>query len=286
MIDTSFLSQLKRFNLIVKKRVTSNYKGARKSLAHGKGLTLMDFRQYTPGDDLRTVDWKVFARTDDITVRRYEEERSLTVHIVLDSSASMNFGKPFTKFDYSSMLGIGFAYLTMKQNERFEFSTFGQELNAFKPRRGMHQLANMINHLQETKVKGESKFQEMMEKYKRFIKTRSLIIVVSDFLFDIDEIKKGLIDLNRLGRHEIKVIQVLDKAENELDIEGDVKLHDAETGTVLRTNISPRLRKKYQHDLSDHSAKIHDICNRMGMDFYFVTTDLPVFDSFYEILRG
>lgn len=245
----------------------------------------MDYRAYVPGDDIRAVDWKVYARTDKLVIKRYEEERSLTLHIVLDQSASMNFGKKGSKFEYGAMLGLGFAYLAMKENERFEFSTFGDELRVYKARRGMHQLANMVNYLDTVKVKGNTKFSDMMAQYKKLIKTRSIIVVISDFLFDLEEIKQGLISLGRLGKHEIKVIQVLDPVETELNIEGDVQLKDSESGEVLKTHISPRLRQHYKVQLNEHSQKIHEICSTLGMGFYYVNSDIPIFDAFYEILK-
>ena len=124
MINTDFLNQLDRFHLVVKKRVTSNFVGPRKSVAAGRGLTFKDHRMYAPGDDIRLIDWKVFARTDDLYIKTFEEERNLTAHIIMDASASMGFGKPVSKFDYAAMLGVGLAYLAMRENERFQFSTF------------------------------------------------------------------------------------------------------------------------------------------------------------------
>src|SRR3989344_7468714 len=114
MIDTNFLNQLDRFSLIVYKRVTSSYAGEKRSIAEGRGLVFKDHRMYARGDDVKLIDWKVYARTDDLYVKRYEEERSLSVHILIDCSASMNFGRKMKKFDYASMIGVGFAYLAMK----------------------------------------------------------------------------------------------------------------------------------------------------------------------------
>ena len=117
MIKTDFLHELDRFSLVVHKRVTSNYAGPRRSIAFGRGVVFKDHRIYAPGDDYRAIDWKVFARTDDLYIKTYEEERNLVVHIIVDFSSSMNFGKPITKFDYASMIGVGFAYLAMKDND-------------------------------------------------------------------------------------------------------------------------------------------------------------------------
>ena len=281
-IDTSFLHQLDRFNLVVKKRVTSNYRGSRRSIAKGRGIVFKDHRIYAPGDDIRAVDWKVFARTDKLHVKTFEEELSLTVHIIVDGSKSMDFGKKFTKFDYASMLGIGFAYLTMKENEKFQFSIFADTLVSFKSRRGMHQLANTVVYLNKLKPTGMTNFKDVMDQYRHYASGKSQVVVMSDFLFNINDIREGLL---RLGKHDMKVIQVLDRVEKDLKFEGDMRLHDSETKDILRTYVSPGLRVKYQKDMDEHTAKIQKICNTLGADFFQVLTDTPIFDTFYYILK-
>ena len=281
-IDTSFLSQLDRFNLVIKKRVTSNYTGPRKSVALGRGLLFKEHRIYAPGDDIRAIDWKVYARTDDLYVKMYEEEKNLIVHIIVDYSASMNFGKPITKFDYASMLGVGFAYLAMKENEKFQFSTLSDDLSVFQPRRGMGQLVAMIDHLNSLKTKGISKVRDAIQQYKKLIGSRAMLVLISDFLIPIDEINEALY---MLGDHEIKVIQVLDPLEKDLKLQGDFKLKDSETGAKMHTYISQRLRMQYEKLLDDHSAKIQETCNKLGMKFHLITTDTPIFDAFYRILE-
>ena len=253
MINTDFLDQLDRFHLVVKKKVTSNYIGPRKSIGTGRGLTFKEHRIYSPGDDIRLIDWKVFARTDDLYIKTFEEERNLTAHIIMDKSASMGFGKPFSKFDYAAMLGVGFAYLAMRENEKFQFSTFSESLDIFQSRRGMSHLASMVFHLNNAKTQGYYKLLSAMVQYKQVIGSKSLLVLISDFLIDIDEVTEALYNL---GDHEIKIIQVLDPIEKNLKYYGDFKLIDSETHIMLRTYISPRLRVQYQQMLDNHTAKI------------------------------
>ncbi len=281
MIDTSFLDQLNRFNLIIKKKVTSSFTGAQRSTMYGSGTVLKDLRKYVSGDDIRLIDWNIFARTDKLHVKRFEEEKNLSVHVVVDFSKSMNFGTQVSKFHYASMLGIGFAYLAMRNNERFVFSTFSDRLSYFKPKRGMGHLAAMIDYLNNLKTVGQSNFEEMMMKFRKTISSKSLIVIISDFLFDFEQIKHGLY---RLANNDVKVIQVLDRTERELDIIGDVKLHDSESDVVLRTYVSSRLRKRYLDELNAHSAKIQKTCDEIGAKFYLATTDKAVFDVFYDLL--
>ncbi|MBL7054127.1 DUF58 domain-containing protein [Candidatus Woesearchaeota archaeon] len=282
MIDTNFLDQLNRFHLVVSKRVTSTYAGPRRSIAAGRGLIFKDYRMYVPGDDTRQIDWKIYARTDNLYVKNYEEERNLTVHIIIDSSASMGFGRPMSKFDYASMIGVGFAYLAMKENERFQFSTFSEKLDVSPPKRGMSQLANMVQHLNDLKTEGHSNIQESIRQYKKLVGGRALLVFISDFLIDINEVREAMY---LLGDHEIKVIQVLDRVEKDLKMQGDFKLEDSETKEKVRTFISPRLRTVYQNMLDDHTAKVQETCNKLGIKFFQITTDTPIFDAFYRILE-
>lgn len=283
MIDISFLDQLNRFNLVINKRVTSNLAGPRKSMAGGHGLTFKDYRIYAPGDDIRLIDWRVFARTDNLYIKVHEEERNLTVHIIIDGSASMGFGKPVSKFDYASMIGVGFAYLALRDNERFQFSTFADQLEIFQPRRGMSHLAAMVEHLNSIKPKGYSKLLDTTRQYKKVIGSRSMLVLISDFLVNIDEIREAFY---LLGDHEIKIIQVLDRVEKELKMEGDMKLVDSETKGMLRTFISPRLRMTYQQQLDEHCAKIEEVCNKLNISYNLAVTDVPIFDTFYKILES
>jgi len=280
MITADFLGELDRFHLILNKRVTSKYFGSRLSTNLGRGSILKDYRIYSPGDDFRQIDWKIYARTDHLYIRRYEEERNMTVHVIIDDSASMNYGKP-KKFDYAAMLGVGFAYLALKDQERFQFATFSDELDVFQPRRGLKHVASMIDHLNKVKIKGTSKFFDSMVKYRKLLGTKSLIIIISDFLLNPEEIKEALL---RLGNHDIKLVQVLDHSEKELEISGDVKLHDAETDQILRTYVSPRLVSQYELQLGKHVTNLNKICLDLRADFYLVTTDTPLFDLFYRIL--
>ena len=281
MIDPNFMNSLKRFHVIVNKRVSSSYTGERQSSSTGKGLIIKDRRAYVPGDDFRTIDWQIFARTDRLHVKQYEEDKNLTVHVIVDSSSSMNYGKKMSKFDYAAMIGVGFAYLTMKDNEKFEFSTFANELYPYRARRGKKQLAVMVNHLNNMKVKGLSNFGKVMMQYKKFITSKSMVVIISDFLYDLKEIEHGLA---RFGNHELKVIQVLDPREKTMDMEGSVKLHDSENGEMLKTFISRRMKEKYLKNMNNHIAEVDNICSHLNAKFCSFGTDKPIFDAFYEIL--
>ncbi|MBU0980321.1 MAG: DUF58 domain-containing protein [Nanoarchaeota archaeon] len=281
MIDVEFLKVLDRFDIIVRKKVVSSFQGSRASQSYGRGLVFQDYREYVPGDDFRSIDWKVYARTDSFYIRRFEEERNLTVHVLVDASASMNFGKQEKKFNYAAMVGLGFAYMALKNNESFVFSTFADHLLPYRPKKGVKQIVDVMHHVNQLKIEGKSNFRECLRTYKKVIKTKSMIIVISDFLFDLEEMKSSLL---RFKRSELVVVQVLDPMERSLDLSGDLILHDSESDSMLRTFVSRRLREKYRNLMSDHVAKIQDFCDSIGAKFVCVYTDQPIFDTFYKVL--
>jgi len=103
MIDTEFFNQLNRFSLMVRKRVSSVYAGSRRAVLQGKGIEIVGYREYMPGDDIRTIDWRVYGRTEKLYIRKFEEEKNVTTHILLDSSKSMDYSSNgMTKFDYAA----------------------------------------------------------------------------------------------------------------------------------------------------------------------------------------
>lgn len=281
MINTEFLHQLDRFSLIINKRITSNYIGERFSKATGRGLIFKDHAIYAPGEDFRSVDWRVFGRTDKLYVKRYEEERNLTVHVILDSSASMNFGSNITKADFAGMIGIGFAYLALKNNESFVLSTFSDVLEVFKPKKGRAQLASMVEYLNSRKPKGLTKLDNSLAGYKKLIGSKSYVVIISDFLYPIEDIKKALYFFKH---HKLVLIQVLDKVEKNLNLEGDFRLKDLETNEVLRTYLNPFARQQYEGMLDEHNGRIQQACTEVNAQFYSSNTGQSVFDVFYDVL--
>lgn len=282
VIDTSFLRSLDRLQIILKKRVHAQTQGARQANAYGQGLVFQDYKMYVPGDDFRHIDWNVFARTDKFFIRRFEEERNMVVHILVDSSGSMNYGRGTTKFEYAAQIGLGFAYMSMRRNERFTFATFADKTDPLPPRKGANQLIHILDHVAEMKVKGESNFREAIDDYKKNIHGRSLIVLISDFLYNLEEVREML---RRYEKSELYVIQVLDPVERELTLAGDVMLEDVETKEKLRTFISRRLKSEYQEKLSEHIYALKEIAEESDAVFVSVTSDTPIFETFYHLLR-
>ncbi len=283
MIDTSFLSQLKRFHVIVNKKVTSSFQGSRKSTEKGQGLIITDFRPYVPGDDYRAIDWKLFARTDEFFIKRYEAERNLAAHVLIDVSKSMDYkSEKTTKFEYAAMLALGFAYLSARNNEKFHLSLVSEKTDFLRAKRASNQVLGFLHYLNKVKCKGVINFEEEIKKYKKIIKSKSLVVLISDFLFPLDQIKNSLY---LFKNHELKVIQILDKAETNFVVYGSVELEDSETGKKMETYITEAKRQQYRERLYKHILDVEQETLSAGGKFFLFSTEQPLFDAFYKIVN-
>jgi uncharacterized protein (DUF58 family) len=280
MIDIDFLKQLDKFDLVINKKIISNFIGERETPHAGRGLVFKDRNFYVPGDDFRAIDWKAYGRTGKLFIKRYEEDRNMTVHVLVDYSGSMNFGK-VKKSDYAAMLGMGFSYMAMKKNERFVLGTFSDVLDQFKPKKGKRQLVALLDYLNERKPSGKTEILHALAKYRTRVRGRSYVVIISDFLYDLNEIETVL---GMFKNHEVVAIQVLDPLERDLSLTGDFEFSDLETDDQMKTYVGPSLRNHYTKMLKEHNARLLETCDKLKVKFNSVSTDESIFDVFYKVL--
>lgn len=287
MIDPTFLDQLKKLNFLARRKVSSVYMGSRRSIKQGRGMELYDHREYYPGDDFRSIDWKLYSRTEKLYIRRFEEEKNLTLHILVDSSASMDFSTvKMRKFDYAGSIAAGFAFIALNRYEKFAPVLYSNRIMGIMPsRKGKMHFFRMINLLNGAKQIGETDLGECMNQYSRFIKTKSFLIVISDFLEPIDSLREGIYRIARRSKEAI-LIQTLDPGEINLKWTDDINFEDMETSKFERAYLSPDFRKNYTNRLREHIFDIQEICDDTGIEFFSVSTDTPLFDVFVGIVEG
>jgi uncharacterized protein (DUF58 family) len=287
MIDPKFLDQLKNLNLLSRKKVSSVYVGSRSSIKQGRGLEVYDYREYYPGDDFRAIDWKLYGRTEKLYIRRFEEEKDFSVHILLDSSSSMDFStNNVNKFDYAGSIAAGFAYLSMNRYEKFALGLYADKVIEVIPaKKGKMQFFRFANVINTAKQVGVTNMGDSMNEYSSFIKTKSFVIVVSDFLEPMESLKKGIYRVARQSKEAI-LVQVLDPGEINLTWNDDIEFEDMETAKMEKVFLSPNFKKDYAQKFKEHIMTLREICQDTGIDFYSVSTDKPLFDSFVNIIEG
>lgn len=279
MIQPDFLDELRHFDASLKRKVSSIFQGEQKSAEIGEGLVFSDYRNYTPGDDTRLIDWKLYARTEKLYVKRFEEERNLTVHVLLDASRSMDFGEEKqNKFEYGAKIGLGFAYLATTENNPFRFSVFNdtfERLDKGNSNRG--EILRLIDLINDTEPEGEADFRRSLEEYASTIKSRSLVLVVSDFLEDPRGIDEGL---EALAENDLTLARVVAPDEIDIPARGDTIFEALESPTSLRTYFSNRVKQKYKDKLNDHISQVEEVSQDLGARHVLVNTGDDFFDSF------
>ncbi len=287
MIDPSFLEQLKELDFVIKKRVSSSYSGGRPSIQHGRGIEVIDYREYMPGDDFRLIDWRLYARTEKLYIRRFEEEKDLMTHILVDSSASMNFtSHKMTKFDYAGSIAVGFGFLAVHHHEKFAIGLYSDRVKEItQPRKSHAHLFNVIDLFNTVQLKGVTDLGVSAAQYTKLMKSKAFTMIISDFLEDLDSVKEGIY---RMAKHssEMFLVQVLDPMELDLGWNGDINFQDIESAEMKRTFLSPNFKREYSERVKNHNKQLQQICDDIGIQFTTVLTNTPIFESFIRITGG
>lgn len=279
MIELDFLEELEHFQLALKKNASQVNQGDQKSQRTGHGMIFKDHKEYIPGDDIRKIDWKAYARTKDFYVKRFEEERRLNVHILLDRSSSMDYGEP-KKYEFAAKLGLGLAKMTLNTNDRYSFSVFSETLtNLSSGRRGsdVTELLEVLNNLKKTP---ESRIEDSITEYSKRIENESVVIIISDFLSDSEDIASGLTSLKHT---KPVVVNVLDESEINPEFSGDKILKDPESSSSLRTFFSRKTKSKYKRKLEDHIDELEEVSRKNGAEFVQASTSDDVFKVLLKI---
>ena len=295
LFDQEFLRKLESLAFLSRRLHRGQSRGAHASVRRGTSLDFADFRGYQPGDDFRTIDWGIYGRLDRLVVRLYAEEEDLSVHLLLDASASMSFGAP-PKIDYARRLAAALGYVGIGSLDRVGVTTFGSGLArgpaaALAPRRGRAQLFHMLEYLGGLKPAGRTDIARSLEDYARHSRSPGLAIVISDLLDDpglppggLEGYRRGL---QALAFHDFDVVlvHVLDREEISPGEEGPLRLTDLETGQVLPLYVDRPLLAAYRARVSGFFSEVESFCLKNGIEYLRAATIVPFEDVVLRYLR-
>lgn len=276
---------IKDLALMAKTMVDGFLAGINKSSIKGPGLEFSQFRSYQPGDDLRWLDWKMYARSDRYYIRESEVETSISVKLLLDASGSMNHNDgDFKKIDYAKLLAASLAYLANLYGDAVGLNIFSNGDLYMLPSKQDHQhLARIFYQLEDIQPQG--KFTEPI-KYKEIFtgsQKRELLIFITDFYQQDAEIFK-LLDLLGTLKHEIIVFHLLAKNELELNYKGYSSLEDLETGQTIRID-SGQSRKLYQQRMQEYLAALRLQLLDRKIIYRMISTDQPLDQALRDFLN-
>jgi uncharacterized protein (DUF58 family) len=284
LFTNSFLLQLERLSLISRRTHVGRVKGERKSPRRGSSVEFADYRPYEIGDDLRYVDWNAFGRLNRLYLKVFMDEEDLCVHLILDGSASMDFGTPH-KFQYAVRLAAALAFVGFTNLERVGVAVFRDRVSeGWLPTRGRNQFLPLAGFLTGLVPAGPTRFNESLAQYAMRAKDTGLAIVVSDFL-DPDGYEAGLRGLLE-RRFDVHVIHLLSRDELSPSFGGDLELVDAETGEVREVSIDAEALRGYERQLQGFLGGIEGFCRAKEINYQRVSTDLPLEDLLLRRLKG
>jgi uncharacterized protein (DUF58 family) len=280
MIPKDILDKILRIDITTNRLVTDVFAGAYHSVFKGRGMEFDEVREYQPGDDIRAIDWNVTARTGLAHIKKYVEERELTVMILVDASASVHFASTNQlKNKLAAEIAAVLAFAAIRNNDKVGLLMFTGEPELFiPPKKGKAHVLRVIREILYFKPKGQStNLPKVLEYLAKVLRRRSTVFVISDFLdpkADYAPMRKSMRIANQ--HHDLIAITLTDPREIDLPACGLVELFDAETGTrkVIDT-FDERLRRQYHARANDFLKVRSRLFDTIGIDHIDISTDVP-----------
>jgi uncharacterized protein (DUF58 family) len=251
--------------------------GIHRSRSKGFSVEFEEHREYSPGDEIRRIDWKALGKFDRYFIKEYEDETNLRAYLLLDTSASMDYASDgITKFDYGCTLAASLAYLILKQQDAAGLVTFSNRIEALVPPRAKRDyLTQILRALENRGPAGETDVGKILEEIAGQLKRRGLVVLISDLLDQPEQILKGL-RLFRFKGNDVIVFHLFDPAELELPFDGNILFEDLEEAN-LRVVADPRaIRNTYREVVAEFIADLRKRCHDDCIDYQLISTATPL----------
>ncbi len=276
--------KLERYMFAPRTRVEGHLAGRHRSTSAGPSTDFRDYRPYVPGDDIRQIDWRVFARTDRFYLRTHNQETSAVCHVFLDSSASMGFGAPQTKLTYASFFTAALCYLVLRRKDSASLQLFDDTVRAFfPPGSTTAHLHTLLTALENNEPGGRTSVATALERSFPLLKRRGTLMVISDFFDDPGAVFSALNPYLHRG-FEIHLYHVLDPHELELPDTGLSTFRDLETGRDIIAHTG-HAAAAYRAAMATHIHGLRDLARRRGVTYTLARTDQHYFRLFDELVQ-
>lgn len=290
LLDSRLVARLSQLDITSRKLLSGKLKGERRSKRRGQSVEFADHRPYVAGDDLRHIDWNIFGRLDRLFLKLFLEEEDLSMHIVIDCSASLDCGNP-SKFLLMQKLACAMGYVSLANLHRLTVTAIGgvdasdqpQLLSAVRDLRGRRRLNDLARFITQLRPGGSAPFTDACKRIAITRRGKGVMLILSDFL--IKEGYDGGLRLLLGGGYDVYAIQVLSPQEIEPDIGGDLRLKDAEDGDLAEVTITAPLLKKYKQTLAAYCARLKEFCAAREITLQTVPSSTPVDVLILDYLR-
>jgi len=283
LLDPEFMNRLDQLDIVSRKIFAGKMKGERRSKRKGESVEFADYRNYVVGDDLRFLDWNIYARLERLFLKLFLEEEDLHVCLLLDASKSMDWGSP-NKALYVKRVAAALAYIGLVNYDRVSLYAYADGLTHELPGvRGRRLTHRVVAFLQELPIGGPSNFSAAAKQFALGHRRKGVLVVLSDFL-DKGGFEGGIRYL--VGRHmDVYAVQVLSPEEIEPVLAGDLRLVDVEDDDVAEVTVSRALLDRYKVNLQAYCQSLRDFCTRRGVSYLFTSTAVPFDQLVLNYLR-
>jgi len=285
-VDPKALMAIRNLELRARVVVEGFWNGLHRSPFHGFSVEFTEYRQYSPGDDTRYLDWHLYARSDRYYLKKFEDETNLRCHLLVDQSRSMSYGSlDFSKSDYARTLAATLAWFLNGQGDAVGLFTFAGRVHDYLPARHRHgHLRQLMLALENESAGSETNLGEPLRRVAELARKRGLIVLISDLLAPVDELERTLGRLTAAG-HEVVIFQILDPNELAFNFDRAVQLQDVESRKDLYLDPAA-VRPEYQRRLQAHSDGVESVCRKLGFTFLRVVTNEPLELALFNFLKS
>ena len=284
-LNPNIINTLDNLQLKAKFIVEGFMTGLHKSPFHGFSVEFSEHRSYTPGDETKNIDWKLWSKTDKYYIKRFEEETNLLCHIFLDSSQSMSFSSNnVTKFEYAQMLAAALSYLIIKQRDSLGLHIFDSKIRqTIRPKSTKNHLNTILSVMDKIKIGHKTNISEILHVGAEKIKKKGFIILLSDLFDSSQKIINSLKHL-RYYNHEVLVFHILDKQEIELNYNEKIIFKDLENDNQIVTE--PRqIKKSYKKEMNERIEYFNTECSGINISYNLFLTDQLLDLALYQFLN-
>jgi uncharacterized protein (DUF58 family) len=283
-IDPHVLASIGNLQIVARSVVDGFINGLHRAPHLGLSLDFAEHRQYMPGDDIRRVDWRLYARTDRYHVKQYEADTNANFMVIVDVSKSMGYGSGgITKLDYARFLAASLAYFSSLQRDRVGLITFADDVLDYVPNSARH-LDTLLHTVAHTQARGASDLAAVFYKAQDLLRRRGIVVVISDLYDEPAAVARALAPLSMRG-HDVIVFHVLDPAERVLPFDEATSIEDLESGQRLPV-VPATLRDRYHELMRDHIEGLNRQLTEQRVDYIGLSTAEPLDRALFEYLSA
>ena len=283
-LSNEAISKLENLQIKAKKVVEGFIVGLHKSPYHGFSVEFSDHRAYGPGDEIRHIDWKLWAKTNRFFVKRYEEETNLKAHLIIDQSNSMAYSShSITKLEYSKILAASFSYMLIKNQDAVGMYLFDSKVKkSILPRSTRSHLSVLLSEMEKITPQKDTNIARALHECADKTNKKGLVILISDLMDEQEDVLTGLKHFLYKG-HEVIVFHILDPQEINFDFDERVRFKDLELGTDIITD--PRqIKQTYQQNMNKFIDFYRHNCGKNRIDYIQISTNQPLDTALTEYL--